>query len=56
MGGGGATAQRFGGTGSSDIETIIKAGQTLLIDIQNLRGSASDLNIIANLYERKAYT
>lgn len=56
VGGGGATAQRFGGTGSSDIETIIKAGQTMLIEIINVRGSASDLNIIANLYERKAYT
>jgi len=55
IGGGGATAQRFGGTGSSDIETVIKSSQTLLIEITNLRGSASDINIIGNMYERNKF-
>lgn len=53
LGTGGSAAARLGGTGASDIESIISAGTELLIEIQNVRGSASDLNIIANLYERK---
>ena len=52
VGSGGATAQRIGGTGSSDIETIVNAGTELLIEVQNVRGSASDLNLICNIYER----
>jgi hypothetical protein len=52
IGTGGAAASRVGGTGEADIETIISAGTDLLLEIQNLRGSASDLNFIANIYER----
>lgn len=56
LGAGGGAASRVGGTGSSDIETIVSAGTELLIEIQNVRGSASDLNFIANLYERNKFT
>jgi hypothetical protein len=52
LGTGGAASSRIGGTGASDIETIVSAGTELLIEIQNVRGSASDLDFIANLYER----
>jgi len=52
VGAGGAIPTRVGGTGSADIETIVSAGDDLLFEITNLRGSASDLNIIINMYER----
>lgn len=55
LGAGGGVSARVGGTGSSDIETIISAGTELLVEIQNVRGSASDLNLIANLYEREKF-
>ena len=53
IGASGAASTRVGGTGSSDVETIISAGTELLVEIQNVRGGTSDLNIIANLYERE---
>lgn len=55
LGTAGAAATRVGGTGAADIETIISAGTELLVEIQNVRGSASDLNLIANLYEREKF-
>ena len=55
IGASGAAASRVGGTGASDIETIVSAGTELLVEIQNVRGSASDLNLVANLYERNTF-
>ena len=55
LGTGGARAQRVGGTGSSDIESIVNAGDELLVEILNLRGSASDLGFIGNMYEREPF-
>lgn len=54
IGAAGAAVVRVGGTGASDIETIISAGTEVLFEIQNVSGSASDLNFIANIYEREA--
>lgn len=55
VGSGGSTPNRLGGTGAGDIETVINAGTELLIEVQNVRGSASDLNFIFNLYERDKF-
>ena len=52
VGSSGATPTRIGGSGLGDTETIINAVTELLIEVQNVRGSASDINFIFNLYER----
>lgn len=52
IGAGGATPERVGGTGSTDVETIIDKNTEWMMVITNLRGSASDINFIANIYER----
>ena len=52
LGTGGIAPQRAGGTGNSDIETIVNAGTTLLIQVVNASGTASDLGLILNMYER----
>ena len=51
VGTGGATAQRAGGVGGTSIETIIEAGQDLLLELQNKSGSASDLQLTISFYE-----
>lgn len=55
LGTGGNVAQRVGGTGSSDIETIVNAGTTLLIEVVNENATAYDLGVIMNVYERNKF-
>jgi hypothetical protein len=50
----GAATVRAGGTGSSDIETVVKAGQKLLIEIQRTESGSKYTGMILNLYERNA--
>lgn len=51
VGTGGAAVTRAGGTGGGNIESIVNPGYDLLIRLQNVSGSASDLNIVINFYE-----
>lgn len=48
----GVASQRAGGTGASDIETIIPAGSNLLIELQRVDSGNAFTGIICNLYER----
>lgn len=52
VGASGATSVRAGGTGSADIETIVKAGNSLLIELQRTETGSKYAGIILNLYER----
>jgi len=49
---GGGAGNSVGGTFSSDFETIIGPSTELLLRVQNVAGSAKDINIIFNYYMR----
>jgi len=51
VGTGGAAAVRAGGVGGSSIETVVNPTKDLLLRLQNVSGSASDLQFTINFYE-----
>lgn len=51
IGSSGAAVVRAGGTGGGNIESIVNPGYDLLVRLQNVSGSASDLQITLNFYE-----
>jgi len=51
VGSAGAAVARAGGVGSGSIETVIQAGNDLLLELQNKSGSTSDLQMTINYYE-----
>lgn len=46
-------AARAGGASSPNVETLINAGTELLLIVTNASATASDLGVIANIYERE---
>jgi len=51
VGSAGAAVTRAGGVGGSNIETIINPGCDILLRLQNISGSTSDLQMTLNFYE-----
>lgn len=51
VGSAGAAVTRAGGVGGSNIETIVNPGYDLLLRLQNISGSASDLSMTISFYE-----
>ena len=51
VGSAGAAVARAGGIGGGNIESIVNPGYDILLRLQNVSGSASDLQMTLNFYE-----